>query len=145
MDLNTNDVPKLGVVLPTNTGTEPMITLPLVLPIGWKNSPPDFSTSTETVSDLVNQRLIYIEYQPPDHRLDQMAAKVPLTNWDRRSLDPVPGVAAQVPCTCDPSLPTMGTPLEYVDIFVDNFVSLGQAANTPRICKNLLRAINHVF
>ena len=79
VELNTNDIPKLGVVFPTNPSTYTMVALPLVFLIGWKNSPPTFSTATETVSDLVNQRLSCPEYQPPDHRLNQMAAEVPFT------------------------------------------------------------------
>ena len=58
VDLNTNDVPKLGVVFHTKPCTKPMVALPLLLPMGWKNSPPAFSTGTETISDLSNQRII---------------------------------------------------------------------------------------
>ena len=54
MDLNTDDVPKLGVVSPTKPGTKPMVALTLVFPMGWNNSPPAFYTATETVSDLTN-------------------------------------------------------------------------------------------
>ena len=57
VDLNTDDVPNLGIVLPTKPGTNPMVSLPLVLPMGWKNSPPAFSTATETVAELVIQIL----------------------------------------------------------------------------------------
>ena len=79
MDLNTNDVPKIGVVFLTNLDTNPIVALLLVLPVGWKNSPPTFPTATETIANLANQRLSRQEYQPPDHRLDQMAAKVQFT------------------------------------------------------------------
>ena len=59
-----------------------------------------------------------------------MEAEVPLPERDSRSLAPEPGVAVRAPRTRDPLLPTTGKPLEYVDIFVDDFVSLGQAYNT---------------
>ena len=62
VDLNSDDVPKLGVVFPTKPGTEPMVALPLVMPMGWKNSPPAFSTETETTADLANQRLSRPDY-----------------------------------------------------------------------------------
>ena len=42
IDLNVDDIPKLGVVFPTLNGEEPLIAFPLVLPMGWKNSPPIF-------------------------------------------------------------------------------------------------------
>jgi hypothetical protein len=113
--------------------------------MGWKNSPPAFSTATETIADLANQRLSRPDYQPPDHLLDQMAADVPLPERPSQSLAPTPGIAVDVPNTRDPSLPTTGKPLEYVDIFVDDFISLGQAPNTRRIRKTLLHSIDHVF
>ena len=46
MGLSPDDVPKLGVVFPTERGDEPLVVLPLVLLIGWKNSPPIFSAAT---------------------------------------------------------------------------------------------------
>ena len=41
VNLNIDDIPKLGVAFPTEPGQEPLIALPLVLPMGWKNSPPN--------------------------------------------------------------------------------------------------------
>ena len=73
VDRKTNEVPKIGVVLPNKLGTEAMIVSTLVFTMGWKNSPPAFSTSTETVDDFAKKRLSCPEYQLPDHRLDQMA------------------------------------------------------------------------
>ena len=57
IDLNPSDAPRLGVVFPTNTGVKPMVTVPLVLPMGWVNSPPAFKTATKIVADVANQRL----------------------------------------------------------------------------------------
>ena len=67
VDLNTDDVLKLGVVLPTNPGINPMSALNLVFPMGRKNSLPTFSTATETISDLANLRLSRLNYQPPQN------------------------------------------------------------------------------
>ena len=55
--LNIDDIPKLGVVFPTLPGDEQLVAFPLVLPMGWSNSPPIFSTATETITDLANRRL----------------------------------------------------------------------------------------
>ena len=57
VNLAVDDIPKLGVVFPTRPGKEPLVALPLVLPMGWKNSPPIFSAATETSADLANQAL----------------------------------------------------------------------------------------
>ena len=145
VDLNVDDIPKLGVVFPTKLGSEPMVALPMVLPMGWKNSPPAFSTATKMIADLANQRLGCSDYDPPDHPLDQMAAEVQVPERATPLSSPTHGVAVEVPTARDPSLPTTGKPLEYVDIFVDDFVSLGQAPNTRRVRKTLLHAIDHVF
>jgi hypothetical protein len=61
----------LGVIFPVEYGDEPMVGFPLVLPMGWKQSPPILMSATETVVDLANQRLIANEEAPP-HRLDEV-------------------------------------------------------------------------
>jgi hypothetical protein len=52
--LNIDDISKLGVVFPTLPGNKPLIAFPLVVPMGWTNSPPIFSTATETIADIAN-------------------------------------------------------------------------------------------
>lgn len=49
-------VPRLAVILPTTT-TEPLVALPLALPMGWVESPPYFTAVTETACDLLNSAL----------------------------------------------------------------------------------------
>jgi hypothetical protein len=44
ISLKIDDILKLGVVFPTLPGDKPLITFPLVLPMGWTNSPPVFCT-----------------------------------------------------------------------------------------------------
>lgn len=75
INMNIEDIPKLGVAFPTEPGQEKLVAFPLVLPMGWKNSPPIFTTATETVADLANQRLS-ANIQPPLHKLDEAAEKV---------------------------------------------------------------------
>jgi hypothetical protein len=53
--VRSGDVAKLGVLLPTRPGEEPLIGFPLALPMGWSQSPPIFTSATETISDLVNE------------------------------------------------------------------------------------------
>jgi hypothetical protein len=40
--LSTSGVPKLGVCLPPFDGLPPLVAFPLVLPMGWTESPPYF-------------------------------------------------------------------------------------------------------
>ena len=75
INMNIEDIPKLGVAFPTEPGQEKLVAFPLVLPMGWKNSPPIFSTATETIADLANQRLS-TNIQPPPHKMDEAAEKV---------------------------------------------------------------------
>jgi hypothetical protein len=56
--IRADDVPKLGIIFPTQPGEEPWIRLPLVLSMGWKHSPPMFTAATETVVDLANARFL---------------------------------------------------------------------------------------
>jgi hypothetical protein len=52
--LNVHDIPKLAVAIPTLYGEEPLLALPLVLPMRWTESPPYFCAATETVTDITN-------------------------------------------------------------------------------------------
>ena len=112
--VNIDDIPKLGVVFPTSPGEEPLIAFPLVLPMGWTNSPPIFSTTTETITDLSNARL-QSSLLPPPHHLDDLAhntlAVHPAPPTDMSTL---PSIAR------DPSLPRSTIPLAYTDVFVDD-------------------------
>lgn len=62
--LNIDDIPKLGIVFPSKVPGEQLITFPLVLPMGWKNSPPIFSSFTETSADLANARCLSAHKAP---------------------------------------------------------------------------------
>jgi hypothetical protein len=74
-----------------------------------------------------------------------MAVDVPVPERPIQSLTPARDMAVDVPNTRNPTLPTTGKPFEYVNIFVDDFVLLGQAPNTWRIHKTLLHSIDHAF
>ena len=157
IDLNPGNAPKLGVVFPTKPGAAPMAAVPLVLPMGWVNSPPVFLTGTETVANVANQRLRTAAYRPPPHHLDDMADAVtpPLAPTADAGFQLRAGTgpaqpaavtaAVSVPLTRDPSLPSTGTPVQYVDIFVDDFISLAQEPNLRRVRKTLLHTIDDVF
>ena len=70
---------------------------------------------------------------------------VPLSERASQPMAMAPVMAVVVPNNRDHSLPTTDKPLKYVDIFVDDFVSMGQEPNTRRIRKTLLHSIDHVF
>lgn len=90
--IDTDNISKLGVVA-----------FPLVLPMGWTNSPLIFSTATETIANLANAWLclgITLLPQASSSSTSQM----------------------HKPIDHDPSLPTSMPPLAYLDVFIDDFV-----------------------
>ena len=78
INVSPNDIPKLGVVMPTLPGEPPLVAFPIRLPMGWSNSPPAFSVATETVADLANRRLLQ-HWQAPPHPLEHLASSRPPT------------------------------------------------------------------
>ena len=54
LGLVIRDIPRLAVAFPSALQDDPLIALPLVLPMGWKNSGPAFCAATETVADMTN-------------------------------------------------------------------------------------------
>ena len=145
VNLSAADAPKLGLVFPTRSGEEKLVAIPLVTPMGWKNSPPVFSTATETIADLMNARLRDTSYAPAPHALDDLADEVaPPTTTTPRS-QPSTAAAVELPKERDPSLPTNSPPVQYTDIFVDDFVTLAQRPFLRRVRRALLHAIDDVF
>ena len=156
--LSPLDIPKLGVVFPTRPGHDPKVALPLVLPMGWKNSPPVFSAVTETAADIANANLMHNTIPPP-HPLESHAAKL-----DEITPTAAPCYSLQPPCTShpsttasapasvpvnpsrDPSLPNSPTPTSYIDVFVDDFIGICQGVrNRSRVRQTLLHAVDTVF
>ena len=123
-------------------GDKPLIAFPLVLPIGWTNSPLIFSTATKTIADIANARL-FSGWVPPSHPLDELAASVSAppheAYWGSELTPPLEPYPNR-----DPSLPTVGAPAAYVDVFVDDFVGLAQK-HKQRVCCTLLEAVDEVF
>jgi len=141
--INIDDIPKLGVVFPTLPGEEPLIAFPLVLPMGWKNSPPVFTTATETVADLANKRL-KSGYPAQPHHLYDLAETIPSpspphtpvanlfsglgytskkTPLQTTSKNTPLQTALTAPICRDPCLPTSNKDLAYIDMFVDDFMA----------------------
>lgn len=73
--LNPSAIPKLAVALPQFPGEDQLIALPLVLPMGWIESPPYFCAATETVADLANNWPAHVP--PPPHPLESVANTPP--------------------------------------------------------------------
>jgi hypothetical protein len=74
--LEETGMPNLGVlVFPAYEGEEPMVAFPLVLPMGWEDSPPWFCAATETVADLVNA--VPSDHDLPPHPMERLSETPP--------------------------------------------------------------------
>jgi hypothetical protein len=142
--LNENDIMSLAVSLPPLHGDTLLVALPLVLPMGWTESPPYFTTATETIADMTNHRL-QNRWQPPPHRLEQLANTVPPvplhSSGQKDTL-----VADTRPFTI-PRRKHWSKPLANVDVFVDDFIGLCQGLQPTRslVRRVLLQSLDEVF
>jgi hypothetical protein len=130
--VNTSDIPKLGVIFPTLPDTEPLVAFPLVLPMGWMESPPYFCTTTETAVDLANREAE--RGQPAPHRLDALADTPPPPDATEQAQPGPIQVGTPVPEPSRPQHRRRGLnskPLGAFDVFVDDAIGLAQG-NTIR-------------
>ena len=111
------------------TRCQASLTFLLVLPMGWKNSPPVFSTATETLTDLANQGIHY-PMEPKAHQLNDQAEAASLQGVGNMPNMSSSSNTTPIPAALDPSLSEMHEPLSYIDEFVDDSVGLAQTRST---------------
>jgi hypothetical protein len=111
--LAPRDCPKLGLLFPSiPTFDEPLVAIPLVLPMGWKNSPPIFSTATETVADVANAAISSSSPASP-HALAELASMLDDTLAALPEITARPTMPSLVPSTlpsssvADPTVPDL--------------------------------------
>ena len=74
MFLHACDVLKLALVLPEYDDEPQLIAIPMSSTMGWVQSPPTFSTMSETICDLANQYIRQHGLRVEPHRLEELAA-----------------------------------------------------------------------
>lgn len=142
--VRAQDVPKLGVAFPSLNADQPLVAFPIVLPMGWTESPPYFCTVTETITDIANERILKWRRVQP-HRLDKLAS-TPADLKALRTQQPLHRTTP-IPIERDPHLPTNSRRLAAIDVFVDDFVGIAQG-DTRRlnyVRRVLLHAIDDVL
>jgi len=176
INLNIDDIPKLGIVFPSSNPSKKLVALPLILSMEWKNAPPAFCTATETAADLANCHLQNALHQSAQHSLDLATAKLdsplqsqanpsqpqvnpakpnpsqsnanqtqPNTNQPNANAQPS-NSSTKSPSLHDLSLPSGAKDLQYIDVFVDYFITLCQGTNNrSRVWSTLLHDIDSVF
>jgi hypothetical protein len=162
VEVRPKDIPKLGVIIPSTIDGEPLIAFPLVLPMGWKNSPPYFCAFTETVADVTNER-IRCHQQPPRHRMDRVAESQPEPDTSAQ-VTVLPDAQATrqsntaVPAPISPPIdPRAGPsthqhlnrqqPFGKFDIYVDDFLATaqGKARRRNRLRRILFHTLDEVL
>ena len=137
--LRLNNAILLGVLFPSRPGKQQLIAVPLVLQMGWKESPPAFCAATETVANLANN-LMTTQWQTTSapHRLNSIAeTRIPTAAHPSTSISSPP-----MPCPLSPPRWTDNyaqKPLKHWDIYVDNFLGATQGNH---LCKS---ASNGIF
>ena len=135
--LQVRDIPKLGVILPSDGG-EPLVAFPLALPMGWVESPPYFTSVTETACDLMNTSLRHGDYHPP-HHLESLAATPP------PDMTPPTGEWAPRLARMGSTMPR-SSPLAYGDVYVDDFILVAQTKrHQRRVLRSALHSIDQVL
>jgi hypothetical protein len=124
---------ELAVVLPSDGSPEPLIGIPLSLPMGWLHSPPYFCSFTETVADLANA----IHAPQPTHPFHYVLE----AQADPRTLPTTFADTATWPH--QQRLPQ--APLTFVDVYLDDFIAVAQQPQHIPTLNNVLHHLNTVF
>jgi hypothetical protein len=129
------DVAKLGVLLSTRPGEEPLIDFPLALPMGWSQSPPIFTSATDNIADLANQDVTVCSPQLPRHL--EAVAETPIPNAPSP-----PKTLAHSRLQDD----EFRQPLQQWDVYVYDFIGVvqGNLKRRQRVKRALLHALDKV-
>ena len=154
--LDPLDCLKLAALLPRYEDEPQLVGIPMSCTMGWAQSPPSFCVMSETVCDLTNMGLRSGHLlRTPEHRLSEEAEAQDDrdTSMEPRELEPETREAD----TLLQSLPTAGLlspdpvgpvppsnrpfskPIAVTDVYVDDFVQLGQGSPTK------LNAVRNCF
>ena len=124
----------LATPFPSGPGEPPLVSIPTRLPMGWTESPPNFSAGTETIADLANEALETSVELPPPHPLEHLADSPAPMLPSSPDLFPIQDTGPLRP------------KLAYVDVYVDDFCKLAQGQrNCDRTRRVTYHTIDSVF
>jgi hypothetical protein len=121
-------IPSLGALLPTHMGEEPLVAFPLILPMGWMDSPNYLCAVTETAADLANSRFSAGHLTTVHHPLSDLANTKP----PAAPSPPSPAVAVLLPPPNTRSCGPLQQPLNYMEVYMDNFLHATQLPPAER-------------
>jgi hypothetical protein len=121
-----------------------LVAFPLILPMGWVQSPPYLCAITETVADLANARLSAGDWATKAHHLDAAAdtrppaLEGPPPNSRGSASMPPPVVRSRGP---------LQAPVNSVDVYMDDFIQMAQGSKKDRaaIRRTLFECLDSVL
>jgi hypothetical protein len=125
---------ELAVIIPGVDPQANLIGIPLSLPMGWAQSPPYFCAFTETAADLANSTL-HLPCQST-HPLELLSQQQPHA---------APVNATMATHYSAPPGPLLSTPLQHVDVYMDDFIALAQHPHLPGTLHHTLQSIFQIF
>jgi hypothetical protein len=118
-------IPSLGTILPTYANEEPLIAFPILLPMGWVDSPNYLCTVTETATNLANAHFDANALAVSPHHLATL-----VDSWPpplEPCTIPTPSAPSSIPPP--PSTHSQGPlqrKLNYIDVYMDDFLHATQ-------------------
>ena len=146
--LRPADALRLGVLFPSRPHERQLIGIPLVLPMGWAESPPAFCSSTETVADLANTALSTNDTAlGTPHRLEVVSESAPGPAPVAPTSLRQSAIGLATPGVTQTHERTLVRPLQQWDVYVDDFLGVAQGGKRrlTRIKRALLHSLDRVF
>jgi hypothetical protein len=125
---------RLACLLPIATGEEPLVAIPLVLPMGWTESAPYFCAAIETIVDLANDTFNHSVHHL--HRLEHLL-----------DLSDLPNPSPPPSTTTQRHTQVYDTPLANADVYMDDVIGIYQPASMSKqkFARHILHTIDHIF
>jgi hypothetical protein len=129
--------------LDSHMGEEPLVAFPLILPMGWVDSPNYLCAITETAADLANSCFSAGHLTTVRHPLSDLANTKP----PAQPSPPSPAVAVSLPPPNTRSRGPLQQPLNYMDVYMDDFLHATQLppAERSRARDTLFECIDQVL
>ncbi len=126
---------RLACLLPREQQETALVAIPLVLPMGWSESPPAFCTATETIVDLINAEMD-TTIEAPSHPLLHHTFPDPnLAEMNKRAIKPSPYPP-----------PYLTLPIKTADVYIDDIIAMVQTTDSGAdMSVRVLQGIDRVF
>ena len=163
MFLRALDCLHLALILPRYEGETQLVAVPLATTMGWVQSPPTFCAMSETVCDVANANFKADPLGSEPHRLTSLAQaqddldpsttprpREPADLEADSALSVLPGIDRlpnETEEVAPPSNKPLNRPVGHTDVFVDDFIQLGQGSSKRMnsLRNHLLHAVDQVL